>query len=104
MYLIKSVISKSDWTDFINLPWKIYKNDPHWVPPLKIAVRDLLNTKKNPFFKHAEMYPVIAYKNGKCVGRVIGIIDQNHNDFYKEKTGFFGFFEAIDDQKLTDMM
>jgi hypothetical protein len=102
MFQLKEVQSKSDWSDFIDLPWFIYRSDPNWVPPLKIAVRDLLDTKKNPFFKHAAMYPLIAYKNGKCVGRVIGVIDESHNSFHEEKTAFFGFFEAIQDQRLVN--
>ena len=40
MYQLKTVETKSDWNAFIDLPWKIYKGDPNWVPPLRIAVRD----------------------------------------------------------------
>jgi hypothetical protein len=50
MVNLKSVESKKDWNDFIDLPWKIYQGDPNWAPPLKIAVRDLLDVRKNPFF------------------------------------------------------
>jgi hypothetical protein len=104
MYQLKRVESKSDWADFIDLPWDIYTNDPHWVPPLKIAVRDLLDVNKNPFFRHAYMYPIIAYKDGRRVGRAVGVIDENHNKFHNEKTAFFGFFEAINDQELTNQL
>lgn len=102
MYQLQKVETKAQWNDFINLPWKIYKDDPHWVPPLKIAVRDLLDTKKNPFFKHADFVHVVAYKNGECVGRISGIVDHNHNKFHDEKTAFFGFFEVINDQALVN--
>ncbi len=104
MYELKPVVAKSDWAAFIDLPWMIYAGDQHWVPPLKIAVRDILDVNKNPFFKHAQMYPLLAYKDGQCVGRVIGVVDELHNQFHDEKTAFFGFFEAIDDQKLVDLM
>lgn len=104
MYQLKTIENKSDWSDFINLPWKIYKGDPNWVPPLKIAVRDMLDVNKNPFFKHAFMYPVLAYRDGECVGRVIGVIDETHNKYHEEKTAFFGFFEAIKDQKLVNQL
>ncbi len=70
----------------------IYKDSPYWVPPLKIAVKDTLDVNKNPFFKHAWMYPLVAYQNGKCVGRVVGVIDDNHNKYHEEKTAFFGFY------------
>ncbi len=105
MYQLKRVESEKDWKNFINLPWTIYSKNPHWVPPLKIAVKDLLNVKKNPFFQHALMHPVIAYNEaGRCVGRIAGIIDENHNEFHKEKTAFFGFFESIDDQNLANLL
>lgn len=105
MYQIKVIEGKSEWSDFIDLPWSIYKGDPNWVPPLKIAVRDLLDVNKNPFFKHAYIYPLIAYNaEGRCVGRVMGIVDENHNKYHAEKTAFFGFFEVIDDQKLANLL
>ncbi len=104
MYQLKRVETNKEWRDFIDLPWKIYAKDRHWVPPLKLAIKDILDVQKNPFFKHAEMFPVTAYKNGECVGRVMGIIDDSHNKFHDEKTGFFGFFECIDDQSLAQLL
>jgi GNAT superfamily N-acetyltransferase len=101
---IKEVASKADWNDFINLPWTIYKDDSTWVPPLKIAVRDLLNVNKNPFFKHACMRAWNAYRDGQCVGRIVGVVDDNHNEYHNEKTAFFGFFESINDQKIADAL
>jgi GNAT superfamily N-acetyltransferase len=104
MFQLKTVQSSSDWKDFIELPWKIYKGNPNWVPPLRIAVKDMLDVTKNPFFKHAQMHPVVAYRDGQCVGRIVGIIDETHNKFHKELTGFFGFYEAIEDQSLAKLL
>jgi ribosomal protein S18 acetylase RimI-like enzyme len=104
MYQLKRVETKQQWSDFIDLPWKLYRGDPNWVPPLKIAVRDMLDVNKNPFFKHASMYPLLAYQQEECVGRVVGIIDDHHNRFHAEKIAFFGFFEAKNDPKLVDQM
>jgi hypothetical protein len=101
---LKVIQTQSEWLDFIDLPWAIYKNDPFWVPPLKIAISDQLNPKKNPFFKHASMYPLAIYRQGKCVARAIGVVDQNHNKFHSEKTAFFGFFEAIEDQSVVNLL
>jgi hypothetical protein len=103
-YQLKRVETKSDWNDFIELPWSIYGKDPNWVPPLRIAVRDMLDVNKNPFFKHAYMAPYVAYRDGKCVGRIVGVIDDTHNQFHKETTAFFGFYEAIDDQALANLL
>jgi hypothetical protein len=98
------VQSSKDWKEFINLPWKIYVKDPHWVPPLKLMVQQTLDQKKNPFYKHAEIYPVLAIKDNHIVGRVLGIIDQHHNEYQKEKTAFFGFFESINDESVSQFL
>lgn len=100
MLRLKRVESASDWSLFLDLPWTIYRGDSNWVPPLRIAVRDMLDVSKNPFFKHAHMRPVIALRDGKCVGRIVGILDDDHNKFHDEKTAFFGFYESIDDQQV----
>ena len=104
MIKIKRVEGKADWNRFVDFPWEIYKGDPNWVPPLKIAMHDLLNVDKNPFFKHAYMHPLLAYDGDKLVGRAVGVIDDAHNKFHDEQVVFFGFYESIDDQKVADAL
>jgi len=82
---------------FINLPWSIYRDDPYWVPPLKSDVRELLSLK-HPFYDHAQRKLFLAMRNGVPVGRVAAIINHRHNEFHTERTGFFGFFECVDDR------
>ena len=89
---------------FIKLPWDIYKGDPYWVAPLIFDVRKNLDRSKNPFFKHAEMDMFLAEKDGKLVGRIAAIKNDNHNKFHKDKAGFFGFFETIDDEMVSDLL
>lgn len=96
----KIVESKSDWKKFIEFPWQIYDRKSNWAPPLRIAVKDLLDPKKNPFFKHAEMYPLLVRRDGRVVGRALGVIDQVHNSFHSEKAAFFGFFESEKDPAI----
>jgi len=98
---VRIVSSKKDLMQFIKLPWKIYQDDPHWVPPLILDRKNLLNKKKNPFFKHAEMEMFLAYKDNEVVGRIAAITNENHNKFHDDKTGFFGFFESIDDTEVS---
>jgi hypothetical protein len=102
MLQIRSVETKSDWKAFLDLPSEIYKGDTHFVPPLRVAVKDSLDVNKNPFFKHAFMHPVLAWNGNKCVGRVVAVVDENHNKFHEEQTAFFGFFECIDDQAVAN--
>jgi hypothetical protein len=84
---------------FIKLPWKIYRDDSYWVPPLIVDMKKLLNRAKNPFFAHSNAEFFIAYRKGEPVGRIAAILNNNHNDFHKERTGFFGFFECLKDQE-----
>src|ERR1700733_3858613 len=62
-----------------------------------MAQKELLNTKKRPFYAHAEMQCFLARRDGQVCGRAAAIVDRNYNDFQKEDAGFFGFFESVDD-------
>lgn len=86
---------------FIQLAWDINAKDPAWVPPLRLTVEDNLDTKKNPFYKHARIRCWNAYKNGKHVGRIAAVVDDRHNEFHKEQTGFWGFFECVNDAQVS---
>jgi GNAT superfamily N-acetyltransferase len=57
----------------------------------------LIDEKKNPFYKHADVAWFLAEDEGKIVGRIAAIINHNHNSFHKDRAGFFGFFECIND-------
>ncbi len=98
---IKPVVNNRDLIRFIKVPWKIYQDDPNWVPPLIMDRKKLLNRKKNPFYQHAEMEMLIAYKDGQPVGRIAAITNENHNKFQEDNNGFFGFYESINDPEVT---
>ena len=90
--------------EFINFPYSHYEEDQYWVPPLLMEQKKLLNTKKNPFYKNAEIALFNAEHEGKPAGRLAAIIDHRYNDFHNAKTGFFGFFECIDRQSTADLL
>lgn len=96
--------NKKDLKIFIDLPWSIYKNDPHWVPPLKMAVRDLLNEEKHPFYATATVKAWIAELDNVPVGRIMAINNKAYNDYQKTKLGFFGFYEAIDNKDVASLL
>jgi len=101
---IRSINSRKDLMAFIKFPWKIYANDPHWVPPLIMDRLKTLDGKKNPFFKHNPAAFFLAYKNGELVGRIAAIINHQHNQYHQDKTGFFGFLEAIKNQAVFETL
>ncbi len=96
--------NKRERKRFIELAWTLNKNDPSWVPPLRMSVEDNLDTKKNPFYKHAVIQCWNAYRGNELVGRISAIVDDRHNEFHGEKTGFWGFFESINDKKVSDAL
>jgi len=83
---------------FINLPWKLYRTDPCWVPPLKMERKWHLSAK-NPYFEHAEFQAWVACRGKQVVGRISAQIDQLHLQRYHDATGFFGLLEAEDNRE-----
>lgn len=98
------VKTEKDKMRFIKLLWKIYKDDPHWVPPLIMDRKKLLDTKKNPFYEHAEIEMFLAEKDGELVGRIAAIKNDMHNKVHNDNVGFFGFFECINDQEVANAL
>jgi GNAT superfamily N-acetyltransferase len=66
--------------------------------------RKLVDRKKNPFYKHADAEFFLARRDGEIVGRIAAIVNHNHNKEHNENIGFFGFFESIEDQGVTDAL
>jgi hypothetical protein len=99
---ITPVTTKADTAAFVDLPFRLYANDPNWVPPLKDEVRGLLNPAKNPWFEHGEAQLFLAQANGRVTGRISAHIDrlalaQPPEQGMGPGTGFWGFLEAEDE-------
>jgi len=94
---ISKASSPRDRDDFIKFPWRIYRNDPVWVPPLIIERRAFLNRKKHPFYLHGDAELFLARRNGEIVGRIMASDDPRYNSLHRTNVGCFGLFESIDD-------
>ena len=95
---ISQVTSRRDLRRFIDYPYQKYKDDPHWVPPLRMSEWERFNPKKNPFYEHARMDLFLAERKGEVVGRIAAIDDELHNQTHGDNLAFFGFFEAADEE------
>jgi GNAT superfamily N-acetyltransferase len=91
------VRSRADRDRFIEFQWKIYKNDPAWVPPLIIERRAFLDRDKHPFYRHGDAALFLAQRDGEIVGRIMASEDPNYNAVHRTNAGCFGLFESIDD-------
>lgn len=114
---IKTAHSKAEKKAFMMLPFEIYKNNRYWVPPLLMDMRHMfgistladraLGTKgTHPFYEYGQMKLYMAYINGKAVGRIAAINNPRYNKYHPEEggTGFFGFFECINDQQVANAL
>jgi GNAT superfamily N-acetyltransferase len=90
------VRSRADLRQFVELPFALYRNDPHWVPPLRRDELRRFDPAHNPFLEHATMALYLARRDGRLVGRIAAIHDRLHDETHSERTGWFGFFEAVD--------
>jgi ribosomal protein S18 acetylase RimI-like enzyme len=97
---IDAVDSSRALREFVDLPFRLYAGDVNWAPPLKSDVRWVLDLSKNPFWKHAKRELFLARKDGRVVGRIAAIVDDEHNRVHEEKIGFFGFFECEEDREV----
>ena len=99
---LKEVKSKSDLLKFIKVPFEIYKKNKYWVPPLiNYELRNLMPSKKNPFYDFSEAKFVIAYKNKKPVGRICCIINSKECEMLDKKVVRFSRLEFIDDNEVS---
>ena len=96
---IERVRSKKVLSEFIKFPWKVYANDPNWVPPLIMDMKEKLDREKNPFFEHAQMELYLAYRGTEPTGRIAAILDEDHNRFHGDKVAFFGLYESLNDSE-----
>ncbi|MEY3704461.1 MAG: hypothetical protein RLZZ561_2081 [Pseudomonadota bacterium] len=100
-FTIRPVQSKADRVAFVDLPFRLYADDPNWVPPLKDDVHGLLTPGKNPWFGHGEAQLFLAERAGRVVGRISAHIDhlaltQPADQGMGPGTGNWGLFEAED--------
>ena len=100
--VIQPVRTRRERKAFLELPWALYRDDPNWIPPLRLNQKELVNYKKHPFYEQNEIQTFLALRNGQPVGRVAALTNRAHNERYHDDRGFFGFFESPDDQSVAN--
>ena len=94
MIEVRPVRDRRALRQFIDLPYRLYRGHPHWVPPLRLVEWERLDARKNPFHDHAVVQPFLAWRDDVVVGRIAAVDDQRHNDVHGDDLAAFGWFEA----------
>jgi GNAT superfamily N-acetyltransferase len=99
---ISEVSSRRERNAFIKLPWRIYVNDPAWVPPLILERKAFLDRKRHPFYRHGEAALFLASRGrgSEIVGRIMASDDPNYNALHQSNVGCFGLFECINNRDV----
>ena len=98
--VIKEVLTKKDRRKFIYLPEKIHKDEPDWLPPIYMDEWELFDKKKNKSFQYADAILLLAFRDGKPVGRIMGIVNKRYNTLNNEQHGRFCFMECYNDKEV----
>jgi len=101
---IRPVDSPADFRQFFEFPWKIYKDNPNWVPPLLSMRRELLDKKKNPAWSYMEGQYYGAWRGDELVGTISAFVNHRHNEYWGENIGWFGTFETYDDPETAEAL
>lgn len=96
---VREVRTRRDLKTFIFLPEKIHRGQKNWVPPIYMDEWKYFDPKKNKAFGYCQTILLLAFRDGRAVGRVMGIINTRYNEHRNEKLGRFGFLETWEDQE-----
>jgi GNAT superfamily N-acetyltransferase len=98
--VVQPVSTRHQRRQFLSFPWRLYRGDPNWVPPLRVDQREMVGYRSHPFYQHNEIQTFLAYRNGEVCGRIAAILNRGHIERFDDRRGFFGFFECVDDQEV----
>lgn len=98
---IQPVMTKRDLKKFVLFPYKLYRNHPYWVPPLRMDEFHTLRKDRNPAFEHCDVSFWLAYQKGKVVGRIAGIINRLFIEKWGKPYARFGWFDFVDDLEVS---
>lgn len=102
---IIKVETPEDLDDFIQFPNKLYANCPFYVPDLDMDIRKMFKPTQNAGLEFSDIQAFIAFNNqGKLLGRIAGIINHHANEKWKTKNVRFGFFDFVDDMKVSEAL
>ncbi len=101
---IQRITTAAERKQFIKFPWRVYRHDPLWVPQLIGDEMKIIDPAKGTFYTFGEVALFMAWRGGEPVGRISAQVNHQYEKYHDTYTGFFGFFESIEDQQVTDAL
>jgi len=101
---IREVAGKKDLKTFINLPEKVNAGRPNWVPPVLMDDKKYFDPRKNKAFTYCDVIMFLAFRDGRAVGRIMGIINRRFNEYRGTKIVRFGYIEAFEDREVVNAL
>ena len=102
--VVQAATSRRQKKEFLGFPWKHYRGDPNWIPPLRGVQKELVGYRPHPFYETNQVQTFAAYRSGEVCGRIAAILNQGHIERFREQRGFFGFFDCVDDQEVANAL
>jgi hypothetical protein len=96
--------SKPDVRRFTDFPFRIYKDEAQWVPPIRIDAEAQLFQKKHPFYEHSDADFFVAIRDGQVVGRISALVNNRFNVCHSTKQAQFFFFESEADPEIAPIL
>jgi hypothetical protein len=96
---IREVLSRKDRKTFIYLPEKVHAGQENWVHPIYMDDWKYFDPKKNKAFGYSDAVLLLAWRDGRPVGRIMGVINKRFNQYRNEKTARFGYFDVYEDRE-----
>jgi GNAT superfamily N-acetyltransferase len=97
---VREVTSRRDLRAFVRFSWRVYVDDPNWVPPLIQDRMQSLNPAKGLFYRSADVALFLARRGREVVGTVAAFVERQPGQEQGAEEGGFGFFEAVDDDAV----
>ena len=101
---IRPVSTPRDLREFIELPYRLYRDDPIWVPPLRSEQRSQFDQKRNPFLDHCKRQLFLLEDEGEIIGRIAAFVDTLATEFWGERVGLFGYFECTENPAAAQLL
>jgi GNAT superfamily N-acetyltransferase len=94
---VRPVTNRDEFQAFFEFPWRVYADDPNWIPPLLSMRRELLDHDENPAWQYMDGQYFAAWRGDEIVGTIAAYVNHRFNDYWDTHIGWFGAFDVLND-------